>query len=208
MDAIGSQSYANGAVNDYQMRVFSEGPNAGSLSRVYARYLNLVAFNFVPWMDIAVIDARDRNGRYGDHFSFDEAGYTAVRVMEMAENSTNLDTEDTIDGVSPGYLQRSTQTLLALITVLADGPPPPNNVTLRDNGDGTHTLVWASSPDAVNYVVALRPPNSLIYNQFETSETSIRWDGFNQYASLIVCAKDQNGLMGPPSTEIIIQPGV
>jgi hypothetical protein len=45
----------------------------------------------------------------------------------MAENSANLDTEDTIDGVSPGYLQRSTQTLLALLTVLADGPPRPIN---------------------------------------------------------------------------------
>jgi len=208
VDAIGSQSYANGAVNDYQMRVFSAGPNATSPSRVYARYLNLVAFNFVPWMDIAVIDARDRDGRYGDHFSFYEAGYTAVRVMEMAENSANLDTEDTIDGVSPGYLQRSTQTLLALLTVLADGPPPPINVTLRDNGDGTQTLVWASSADATSYIVALRSPNSLIYNQFETNETSIRWDGFQQYASLIVCAKDQSGLIGPPSTEIIIQPGV
>ncbi|MGV2436754.1 MAG UNVERIFIED_CONTAM: M28 family peptidase [Anaerolineae bacterium] len=30
VDAIGSQSYANGAVNDYQMRVFSAGPNATS----------------------------------------------------------------------------------------------------------------------------------------------------------------------------------
>lgn len=204
IDAIGSQVYANGTVNDRQLRVFSKGPNETSPSRRIARYAEMVVLNYVPQMEIVVQDALDRKGRYGDHFSFEEAGYPAIRFIEMAENSAYADTTDTIEGVSPGYYLRATQTILAVITAMADGPKPPRNIALRDNGNGTQTLVWEDAPGASGYVVAVRAPDSFIYQQFEVSQTSVTWDGFPSYAAVAVAAKDERGLMGRLSDEIPI----
>jgi leucyl aminopeptidase len=204
VDAIGSQTYSDGTVNDRQLRVFSQGPNDGSSSREVARLTNLIAFNYAPEMEIVVQDALDRTGRYGDHFSFEEAGYPSVRFIEMAENSSYMDTTDTIDGINPNYFKRTTQTILTVLASMADGPQPPRNIALRDNNDGTRTLVWEDVPGASGYVVALRQPNSMIYQQFETSASSVRWDGFtsNNFSGIAVAAKDTDGLMGPLSSEI------
>lgn len=206
VDAIGSQTYANGTVNDRQMRVFSKGPDT-SRSRQIARTTNLVAFNYVPNLEIVVEDAYDRLGRYGDHFSFEEAGYPSIRFIEMAENTNRLDSTDTIDGVHPGYFRRTTQAILTVVTALADGPRPPTNIALRDNGDGTRTLVWEAIPDANGYVVALRRPNSFIYQQFETTENSVRWDGFTpqNFSAIAIASKNSQGMMGILSQEIGVQ---
>jgi hypothetical protein len=204
IDAIGSQTYADGTVSDRQLRVFSQGPNDGSVSRQVARMTNLIAFNHAPDMEIVVQDELDRPGRYGDHFSFEEKGYPSIRFIEMAENSIYADGSDTIDGIHPNYFRRTTQTILTVLASMADGPQPPANLTLRDNGDGTRTLIWETVPDATSYVVALRQPTSMIYQQFETSESLVRWDGFRpeNFAGIAVAAVDANGLMGPLSKEI------
>ncbi len=206
VDAIGSQTYSDGTVNDRQLRVFSQGPNDASKSRQVARMTNLIAFNHAPEMEIVVQDALDRPGRYGDHFSFEEAGYPSVRFIEMAENPSYLDTSDTIDGINPNYFRRTTQTILTVVASLADGPQPPRNVALRDNGDGTRTLVWEPVAGATGYVVALRQPNSMIYQQFETSESSVRWDGFTSanFTGIAVAATDNDGLIGPLSQEVVV----
>ncbi len=202
VDAIGSQVYADGTVNDRQLRVFSQGPNESSPSRQLARFSEIAALNYIPQMEIVVQDALDRQGRYGDHFSFEEAGYPAIRFIEMAENSAYLDTTDTIDGISPTYFRRSTQTILTVVMVAADGMQPPSNISLRDNDNGTQTLVWAEVPGSSGYVVALRQPNSMIYQQFETSQSSVTWDGFTSYGAIAVAAKDGRGMMGMLSEEI------
>lgn len=204
IDAIGSQVYANGTVNDRQLRVFSKGPNETSPSRRIARYAEMMVLNYVPQMEVVIQDALDRKGRYGDHFSFEEAGYPAIRFIEMAENNAYIDTTDTIEGVSPSYYLRSTQTILAVITAMADGPKPPQNIALRENGNGTQTLVWEDVPGADGYVVAVRAPNSFIYQQFEVSQTSVTWDGFSAYAAVAVAAKDERGVMGRLSNEIAV----
>lgn len=206
VDAIGSQVYADGTVNDRQIRVFSQGPNDASPSRQVARFAEMVVLNYVPQMDIVVQDALDRQGRYGDHFSFEEAGYPAIRFIEMAENSAYLDSTDTIDGVSPTYFRRSTQTILTVITAMADGLKPPTNISLRPNNNGTQTLVWTEVPGASGYIVGLRQQNAMIYQQFETSQTSVTWDGFAAYSAIAVAAQDENGLMGVLSQEIFVQP--
>jgi len=140
VDAIGSQVAADGSVSDRQLRVFSDGPNDTSTSRQVARFAEMIALNYVPEMEIAVQDALDRPGRYGDHFSFQEVGYPAVRFIEMAENYSYADTSDTVDGITPGYFRRSTQTILAVLATMADGLQPPMNIALRNNGNGTQTL--------------------------------------------------------------------
>lgn len=204
MDIIGSSTGPDGSINDRQIRLFSADPNE-SRSRQLARSLNLIASRLAPNMEILVQDTVDRPGRYSDHMSFSDAGYPAVRFVEADEEIAREHTErDTINDVQANYLMRSTQTVLACVTALADGPRAPQNISLRDNGNGLRTLVWDIVPGAASYVVALRRPNALIYDPyFETTDNSVTWEGFvpDRFAGLAIAAKDANGLIGPFSFE-------
>jgi hypothetical protein len=213
LDIIGSHTGPNGEINDKQILVFSNGPNDGagqSRSRQLARTVQLIDALYNPFMEVVVKDTIDRVNRYSDHMSFDDAGFPAIRFIEPLEDIKRQHTpQDTIDDVQPTYLMRSTQTVLAAVTVLADGPPPPKQIVLRTNNQGTRTLVWEPSPGAVSYRVALRHPGALTYNPSETfawTGNSVDWDGFvpTLFTGVVVMAVDQNGLMGPPSPEVII----
>lgn len=204
MDIIGSSTGPDGSLDDRRIRVYSAPPNE-SPSRQLARALNLIAFHHVPGMEVVVLDEVDRAGRYSDHMSFSEAGFPAVRFIEMIENpNRNHNNADTLDGIRPEYLLRATQTILASATALADGLRPPRNISLRAEGGGLRTLLWERVPAARSYLVALRRPGSLIYDQyFETTETSVIWDQFtaDRWVGLAIAAKDSAGVMGPLSTE-------
>jgi hypothetical protein len=207
MDIIGSEIAGNGAINDSQFLVYSTGPDQ-TPSRQLARTLNFLSANLASPLQVIVVDAEDRPKRYSDHMSFSSEGYPAVRFIEANEDPKRQhNAQDTIDRVGGGYLTHATQTILAVVTGLADGLQPPNNMVLRDMGNGLRKLVWGPIPGAVSYVVALRSPGSLFYNQqFETPQTSVEWDGFipARYSGVAVAAKDANGLIGATSAEYVI----
>ncbi len=204
MDIIGSNTGPNGAVDDSEIRLFSADPN-DSPSRQLARELNLMGARMTPNFSILVQGAVDRAGRYSDHMSFSDAGYPAVRFVEALEEIDREHSErDIIDDIQADYLVKSTQTILACMTALADGPPPPENIDLRQNSDGTRSLHWQPAPGAAGYLVALRHPDGITYSDyFPTSDTSVTWDGFvaSRYVSLAIASVDANGLMGPLSIE-------
>ena len=192
------------AVNDHELRIFSAGPNETSASRQMARMINFISFNYSLELDLTVQDAIDRENRYGDHFSFSELGYPAVRLINAHEEKTNGDPTDTIEYIEAGYLRQATQAVLAVLTALADGPPPPRNITLRDQGGGLRTLVWEPVPEAASYVIALRRPGALAYEQqFEVTHTNVSWDQFTRYGGIAIAAKNAQGLAGRLSSEII-----
>jgi hypothetical protein len=207
MDIIGSSTGPSGQVIDNQIRMYSAGPNE-SPSRQLARGLHTIAANYTRGMEIVVNDAGDRQGRYSDHLSFSDAGMPAVRYVEAAEDVTRQHTpRDTIDDIQATYLRRATQTIMAGVTALADGPSAPRNVALRANPSGTRTLTWEPVPGAASYIVALRYPNSLVYNlQFTWNTNFVEWEKFTSdyFAGVAVYAVDAGGLMGPPSTEVLI----
>jgi len=210
LDIIGSLDGPNGEISDNQIRVFSEGPNE-SASRQLARAIQFASMSYTPQMSVIVEDLIDREGRYGDHMSFNEAGWPSVRFTEPLEESARHHTpDDNIDDIDATYLTRATQIILAAVTCLADGPPPPRNIVLRDNGNGTRTLVWEHSPGASSYYVALRRPGALTYvptEAFPWTGNSVDWNGFdpNLFAGVVVFAVDANGLMGAPSAEYPIR---
>jgi hypothetical protein len=207
LDIIGSPSDGSGRTDDRTMRIFSSGPNE-SPSRHLARTLELIALNHVPYLSLTIQDAEDREGRYSDHLSFSEAGYPAVRLIESLEDTSRQHNDrDTIDGIQAAYLTRNTQAVLTITNALANGLRPPRNIALREAGNGARTLVWEPIPGATGYIVALRRPNALRYEQFEIAETSVTWDGFvpSRFAALAIAAKDSEGLMGPLSPEFIIR---
>lgn len=206
IDTIGNDRDRRGNTNATELRLFSDGPNDTSISRHMARTAEFISFTHGLEMKLVVENAIDRENRYGDHFSFSEVGYPAVRFINALELKTNADPTDTIEFVNPAYLRKATQSLLIVISALADGPRPPRNVTLRDKPDGTSTLLWEPVPDAVGYIIALRLPGSLRYDQqLEWAGTSIDWDGFKNYAGIAIAAKGSSGIVGPLSPEFKVQ---
>jgi hypothetical protein len=207
MDIIGSSDGPDGRINDSQIRLFSDA-EASPASRDFARGLEFLNYFLVPNLDIVLEDAPDRANRYSDHLSFSEAGYAAVRFIEPLEERDRQHTSrDTIDGIQPSYLTSATQNVLALATAVADGLPPPTIRALRDEGDGSYTLIWDPVEGAVSYYVALRPITYQHYDDYFTlSENSVTWEGFGSgaYAAVAIAVRDANGLIGITSTEYLI----
>lgn len=204
VDTIGNVHDRNGRVNDRELRVFSAGPNESSVSRSLARMVNFIGFNFGVNLELVVQDAIDRENRYGDHFSFSELDYPAIRLINAYEEKVNGDPTDTIEYIEAGYLQEATRAILAVLTALADGPRPPLNIVLRA-GQGRYELVWEPVAGAVGYIIALRRPGGLFYErQIVHNETSLVWDGFSDYSGIAIAAKDAQGLTGPLSKEIAL----
>jgi leucyl aminopeptidase len=202
IDTIGSWNAPDGTINDRDIRAFSTGPN-DSLARQLARMANFFSYYHALSLTIQVQDRMDREGRYGDHESFTEANYPAIRFIEALEDTPNRDSKDNYNGVEAAYLVDATKTILGVVTALADGLRPPRNVVLRDSGDGSQTLVWEPVDGAARYVVALRRPNSLIYDQhfITLGATSGAWSGWSAYEAVAIAAEDANGLVGPFSLE-------
>jgi leucyl aminopeptidase len=143
IDTIGNTQDFQGNTNDTELRVFSDGPNATSTSRHFARIAEFISYTHNLPLKLIVEDSPDREGRYGDHFSFSEKGYSAIRFIQAFEEKTNGDPTDTIEFVEPEYLRKAVQSILVVITAKADGPRPPRNISLRDKGNGVSS--WSGS---------------------------------------------------------------
>lgn len=208
VDSIGNANDRRGNVVNDEMRVFSNGPNNSSISRHMARTAEFISFTHGSGMKLRVEDAIDRENRYGDHFSFSEVGFPAIRFISTIEEKANADPTDTIEFVEPDYLRRATQAILLVTAAMADGPRPPRNITLRTRADGVSSLVWEPVADAQGYIIALRLPNSLRYDQqleWNSQTTSIDWDGFKNYGGIAIAAKGSTGIVGPLSAEYVVR---
>ncbi|GAB4511872.1 MAG: M20/M25/M40 family metallo-hydrolase [Anaerolineae bacterium] len=211
LDTIGNWNDSRGNINDRQMRLFSAPPN-DSTSRQLARTIKFLGATFAlnvesDMLDIALQDQIDREGRFGDHESFYERGFPAIRFIEALEDSSMREGRDELRGVEPAYMTRATKTVLGVVLGLAGGPRPPQNITLRDNGNGTASLVWESVPGATSYIVALRRPGALDTNThwIEIEPRTANWDKWWEYEAVYVAAVDESGMIGPLSREFRIR---
>lgn len=213
LDTIGSHDAPNGTINDRQLRLFSDDDDSNtSLARHLARTIYFLSENHPGSLSIDFRASADRQGRYGDHFSFTEADYPAVRFIEALEDTPNREGRDTLDGVEPEYLGKSTRTILTLLMSLAGGVQPPNNMSLREassvgnDGSRQYNFVWNSVVGASRYVVALRRPGSATYTtQFVVdANESGAWHRWGEFEAVAVASVDENGLIGRLSQEYII----
>lgn len=207
LDTIGNINGANNEINNSQIRVFSDD-QYNSSSRQLSRVMNLIAMTYVPDLQVVVQAAGDREGRWGDHMSFTSRGYPAIRIIEAIQDPIRQNnSRDTIEYVNPDYLTRSTRVALATVTVLANGLQPPQNISLRANPNdpNNHTLVWSPVDGAIGYVLALRQPGALTYNQVlnVNATNSLTWSGFtpDRFETVAIAAIDASGRWGPFSTE-------
>jgi hypothetical protein len=183
-DIIGSSRSESGTVDRGTVRLFAEGippvekPDDGLLAlirnggendtppRELARAVREVAAAYVPAMKVRVVYRADRYLRGGDHLSFLEAGYPAVRFTEPAEDFHRQHQDvRVVDGVEYGdvtghvdfaYVADVARVNGAALAAIARAPAPPAEVqieTARLENDTTLRWAPAAEPDTAHRVV-------------------------------------------------------
>ncbi len=148
------------------------GAESDSPSRELARYIRQTGATYLPRTFQPMLVFRpDRYLRGGDHTSFNQQGFAAVRFTDYRENydhqHQNFRTENGIEyGDLPkfvdfGYTANVARLNAAVLASLAAAPAPPTNVRLETRKlEGGSTLMWTASPGAASYEVVWRPTTS------------------------------------------------
>lgn len=169
-DMIGNIAGINGVINNTTARVFSEGVRyvetaeearrrrftggeVDSPSRNLARYIDKVADDYIPNLDVMMVYRLDRFGRGGHHRPFNEVGFPAVRIMETNEHydrqHQDIRTEngreygDVLSGVDFDFNAKLTSLNAVTLASLAWAPAPPANVKISGAVEPSTTLSWA-----------------------------------------------------------------
>jgi hypothetical protein len=151
------------------------GAESDSPSRQLARY---IASDVKPYLEgnnvqPKLIFRQDRFLRGGDHSSFNEEGFAAVRITEYEENfdhqhqlprlENGIEYGDLPKFVDFDYLAGVTRLNVAAAALLASAPAAPAEVKLRTKElVNSSTLHWTASPDgrAAGYEVLYRDTTS------------------------------------------------
>lgn len=186
-DIIGNIVGGNGVIDRTRVRVFSEGvpvtesteeekktrqdigSENDSPARQLARYIDTIADQYVPGFDVVMIYRRDRFLRGGDHKSFSEQGYPAVRFTEMNEDYRRQHQDVRVEGgvqygdlprfVDCGYVTQVARVNAAALASLALAPAPPANLrVLTEKLENTTRLEWEAGRehDHAGYEVVWR----------------------------------------------------
>ncbi len=173
-DMIGNIAGINGVIDNHTARIFSEGVRwvetaeegrkryftggeVDSASRNLARYIKRIGEQYVSNLDLMMVYRLDRFGRGGHHRPFNEAGFPAVRIMEVNENydrqHQDLRVEngrhfgDTIDFVDFRFAAKLTALNAVSLAAMAWGPAPPTHVEIKGMVKASTTLEWSMGED-------------------------------------------------------------
>ena len=162
------------AANDAAVRMIRNlGGESDSSSRELARYIAGVARAYSTQVKPMLIFRLDRYLRGGDHISFNEQGYAAVRFTEYREDYNHQHQNVRMEnGVQFGdlpkfvnfdYVADVARVNAATLASLASAPAPPANVHLVTKKlENDSSLAWDTSPDgrATGYEVLWRATTS------------------------------------------------
>lgn len=148
-------------------RIRMLGGESDSPSRELARYVVDVGRSYNAGVKPVLIFRLDRFLRGGDHYSFNQSGFAAVRFTEFRENFNhqhqNIRTENGIEyGDLPkfvdfDYVEHVARLNAATLATLASAPAPPASVRLlTKNLENDTTLTWEPSAGATEYEVVWR----------------------------------------------------
>jgi len=184
------------------VRVFSEGVPAAatdaelklirglggendSPSRQVARYIAEVAQSYNPGVKPMLEFRLDRYLRGGDHYSFNQQGFAAVRFTEFREDYNhqhqNVRTENGIEYgdlpkfVNFDYVAAVARLNAATLASLAAGPAPTTKVRLLTKDlENDSTLTWEASPRAATYEVLWRATSSPFWEHTQLAGAKTR----------------------------------
>ena len=215
-DVVGNIAGSNGIVDSLSVRHYSSLSDL-TTHRQMSRYMRLKTERYYPLMTVNLIPDVDRPGRGGDHQSFQNHGYTAVRFVEPNENLANQHTPtDIVANMSPAYTARVTRVNAAGLASLAWAPEKPAAPTIADPGSGTSLRVQWAAPtpvsDLAGYRVAVRDSGGLYYsrvvdagNVFQYTLTGLTPD---VKVAISVSAYDTAGNESIFSAEALAKPSV
>ncbi|MBB5517421.1 hypothetical protein FHS62_000207 [Amphiplicatus metriothermophilus] len=168
-DMIGNIEGIDGVIDNSTARVFSEGVRAvetpeearlrrftggevDSPSRNLARYIDRLADEYIPNLDVMMVYRLDRFARGGHHRPFNDVGIPGVRIMETHEHydrqHQDLRVEngrrygDVIEGVNFDYARKLTALNIVALAAMASAPPFPAGVTIEGAVSPSTTLKW------------------------------------------------------------------
>lgn len=156
------------AADEKQLRLIRGlGGESDSISRELARYIAEVGQTYETGVKPMLVFRLDRYLRGGDHYSFNQQGFAAVRFTEYREDYNhqhqNVRTENGIEYgdlpkfVNFDYVARVARLNAATLASLASAPPPPGQVRLLTKElENDSTLTWESSPGASAYELLWR----------------------------------------------------
>ncbi|MFK7740846.1 MAG: M20/M25/M40 family metallo-hydrolase [Planctomycetota bacterium] len=151
-DIVGNSRGMDGQLYDGFVRCFSYAPTGSdSFGRSLARVLSRAGRGYVDDFDVKLIFRGDRYGRGGDHRSFFDQGYPAIRLTEPREDFSRQhqnirDRDGKPYGDLPDYADFDYSANVARIVVaslaeLASAPPPPLCSNARLARDAYDTLL-------------------------------------------------------------------
>jgi Zn-dependent M28 family amino/carboxypeptidase len=152
-------------------RIRALGGENDSTSRELARYIADVGRSYDAGVKPLLIFRLDRFLRGGDHYSFNQQGFAAVRFTEFREDFNHqhqtLRTEngieygDLLKFVDFDYVEHVARLNAATLASLASAPAPPAAVKMvTKNLDNDTTLTWEPSAGAAAYEVVWRSTNA------------------------------------------------
>src|ERR1039457_4035164 len=170
-------------------RIRALGGENDSTSREIARYIADVGRSYDAGVKPLLIFRLDRFLRGGDHYSFNQQGFAAVRFTEFREDynhqhqNVRKDKDDE-NGIEYGdlpkfvdfdYVASIARLNAATLASLAWVPAPPAcvNMLTRDLENNT-TLTWEPSAGAIAYEVVWRATNAADWEYVQTVSSGTR----------------------------------
>jgi hypothetical protein len=148
-------------------RIRALGGESDSTSRELARYIADIGRSYNAGVKPLLIFRLDRFLRGGDHYSFNQQGFAAVRFTEFREDFNHQhQTPRTENGIEYGdlakfvdfdYVAHVARLNAATLASLASAPAPPADVKMQTKDlDNDTTLTWEPSAGAAAYEVVWR----------------------------------------------------
>jgi hypothetical protein len=156
----------------------AQGLENDSSSRELARYIAAVAASYRLPLKPLLVFRQDRYLRGGDHASFNEAGYAAVRFTEYRENyhhqhqtpriESGIEYGDLLKFVDVEYVARVARLNALTLASLASAPAPPAQAQLLTAQlENDSTLQWQPSPGASGYEILWRDTSAPDWQHLE-----------------------------------------
>jgi hypothetical protein len=174
------------AASEYEIKRIQElGGESDSRSRELARYIADVGRSYDAGVKPLLIFRLDRFLRGGDHYSFNQQGFAAVRFTEFREDfnhqhqtprsENGIEYGDLLKFVDFDYVAHVARLNAATLASLASAPAPPANVKmLAKNLENDTTLTWDPSPGAVAYDVVWRSTSAADWEYAQTISGATR----------------------------------
>jgi hypothetical protein len=167
-----SEGVPTAATEQDLRRIRGQGGESDSGSREVARYIAEVARIYDVGVKPMLVFRLDRFLRGGDHYAFNQQGFSAVRLTEFREDfhhqHQNVRTEGGVEYgdlpkfVDYGYVEHVARLNAATLASLAAAPAPPANVhILTKDLENDSTLTWEAAPGGtMEYEIVWRATSS------------------------------------------------